>query len=142
MYKSKTTILVLLLLMSFGFTSDSTIPADSGQSLLNRESIWVDVTENTATIHHDQTLRNCGSVFDMQVAVDGYLITVTEFDNGMHAFCECYFDLSVTLENLMSSQIHGKYCMEWVFHEPSPDEDRTTYFMKMTYWLNLWSTLL
>lgn len=86
----------------------------------DRESITVDVNGSYASIFHNQTLRNCGSVFDMQVEIDDNLITLTEVDSGMPAFCECFFDLSVTVGPLGP----GEYTVE--VH--STDEYYQTYW--------------
>ena len=69
------------------------------------DSLWVEIDEDTMiTIHHDHTYRNCGSLFDMQVEIVGDQITITEVDIGQPAFCECYFDLSVTFGPLAPGQ--------------------------------------
>ncbi|MCK5076737.1 MAG: T9SS type A sorting domain-containing protein, partial [Calditrichia bacterium] len=64
------------------------------------DNIFVEVHEDTATIFHNNTERNCGSLFVMDVEFDEYQITVTEVDTGDYAYCMCYFDLSVTIANL------------------------------------------
>jgi len=61
------------------------------------DSLYVTVSGDTATIWHTLTYRNCGSLFVMDVQLEDTLITVTEVDTGAPAFCNCYFDLSVTI---------------------------------------------
>ena len=61
------------------------------------DSLFVTVSDDTATIWHTQTYRNCGSLFVMDVQLEDSLITVTEVDTGVPALCNCYFDLSVTI---------------------------------------------
>jgi len=72
------------------------------------DSLYVTVSSDTATFWHTQTHRNCGSLFVMDVDVDGYQVTVTEVDTGAYAYCHCYFDLSVTFGPLDP----GEYTVE------------------------------
>ncbi|MFQ6608739.1 MAG: hypothetical protein ACE5EE_09410, partial [Fidelibacterota bacterium] len=76
--------------------------------MAQEDSLYVTVTGDTATFWHTQTHRNCGSLFVMDVAVDGYQVTVTEVDTGAYAYCHCYFDLSVTFGPLDP----GEYTVE------------------------------
>ncbi|MBC8479818.1 MAG: right-handed parallel beta-helix repeat-containing protein, partial [FCB group bacterium] len=71
------------------------------------DSLYIEIQGDIVTLHHNQTYRNCGSEFDMQVDMENFQITVTEVDLGQPAFCECYFDLSVTFGPL----IPGNYAL-------------------------------
>ncbi len=72
------------------------------------DNIYTTISGDTVTIHHDQTRRNCCSLFDLQVTVDDSIITVTEVDTGEYCYCECSFDLSVAVTGLAA----GNYTVE------------------------------
>ena len=65
-----------------------------------QENIFVTIESDTVTVWHIGTNRNCCSLFDMNVQVDDSIITVTEVDTGAYCFCECLFDLSVSITGL------------------------------------------
>jgi hypothetical protein len=69
------------------------------------DSIYVTVNQDSVTIWHTSTLRNCASAIVMDVQVDSFEITVLEVDTTSElALCDCLFDLSVTLVQLPSGQ--------------------------------------
>ncbi len=69
----------------------------SGQA----DQIFTTINNDTVTIWHTGTNRNCCSLFDMQVAINGNMITVTESDTASElCYCTCDFDLSVSLTGL------------------------------------------
>ncbi len=64
-------------------------------------TIYADVENDTVTIRHNGSQRNCCSLFDMQVDMIDNQITVTEVDTaGGYCYCNCIFNLSVTLAGL------------------------------------------
>ncbi len=65
-----------------------------------QENIFVTIESDTVTIWHTETTRNCCSLFDLAVQVDDSIITVTEVDTGEYCWCECLFDLSVSITGL------------------------------------------
>ncbi|OQY29863.1 MAG: hypothetical protein B6244_02580 [Candidatus Cloacimonetes bacterium 4572_55] len=87
-----------------------------GQAAAQTDDIYAIVDGNTATIHHDATERNCGSIFVMDVQTVDNLITVTEVDTGMLAYCICIFDLSVTIGPLDP----GTYAVD-IYSTDAPD---------------------
>ena len=65
------------------------------------DSLWTEVSGDTVTIHHDNTERNCGALFDFSLAfIDSNIITVVEVDTGDMAFCNCEFDLELAIGGL------------------------------------------
>jgi len=69
------------------------------------DSIYVTVNQDSVTIWHTSTLRNCASTIVMDVQVDSFEITVLEVDTTTQlALCDCLFNLSVTLIQLPSGQ--------------------------------------
>ncbi len=79
-----------------------------------KETIFATVNGDTATIWHIGSYWNCASVFDIDVQIDEYQITVTEFVYEGAAFCMCYFDLSATIANLEA----GYYSVDVYSAEP------------------------
>ncbi|NQU27716.1 MAG: T9SS type A sorting domain-containing protein [Candidatus Marinimicrobia bacterium] len=73
-----------------------------------QENIFVTIEADTVTIWHTATTRNCCSLFDLAVQVDDSIITVTEVDTGDYCYCECLFDLSVSIAGLNP----GNYTVE------------------------------
>ncbi len=69
-------------------------------SIAQVDTIYATVYNDSVTIWHMNTFRNCGSLFDIQVDFDDYFITINEVDTGQLAYCMCYFNLSVTLASL------------------------------------------
>ena len=65
-----------------------------------QENIFVTINADTVTIWHTGTTRNCCSLFDLTAQVDGSIITVTEVDTGDYCYCECLFDLSISITGL------------------------------------------
>jgi len=78
------------------------------------DTIYATVNGDTATIWHIGTFWNCTSVFDMDVQIDKYQITVTEYVYEGIVHCLCYFDLSVTIANLEA----GYYSVDVYSIEP------------------------
>ncbi len=65
------------------------------------DSIYVTVDGNFTTIWHTETLRNCASLYDMNVHLSDSVITVMEVDTvGSIVDCLCYFDLAVSIGSL------------------------------------------
>jgi len=86
--KAKISILSLLFLFTHNaFTQDL---------------IYATVADDSVTIHHDETERNCGSLYMMGFEIDGNNIAIYETDTGFYAFCMCYFDLSLSINDLTS----------------------------------------
>ena len=85
-----------------------------------QDNIFVTIESDTVTIWHTVTTRNCCSLFDLTVQVDDSIITVTEVDTGGYCYCECLFDLSVSITGLDP----GTYTVE-IFGTDS---------MYQTYW--------
>ncbi|NOX46412.1 MAG: T9SS type A sorting domain-containing protein [Chlorobi bacterium] len=90
-------------------------------------NIFTEITADSVTIWHTETERNCFSVFDMQMALDGNHITLMETDTTGIAFCMCIFDLSVGIGNLEA----GDYSVDIYSLEPAyPD---TVYWGNTTF---------
>jgi hypothetical protein len=75
--------------------------------------LWTEVSNDTVTIHHDNTERNCGVLFDFSVTFpDSNIIVITEIDTGAVAFCVCEFDLELTIGGLSTgtwnAEIYGQ----------------------------------
>ncbi len=69
------------------------------------DSIYVTVQNDTATIWHTNIMRNCASDYIMDVQIIDYNITVFEVDTASQlAYCDCLFNLSVTLDQLNPGQ--------------------------------------
>ncbi len=65
------------------------------------DSLWTEVSGDTVTIHHDNTERNCGALFDFSITfLDSNIIEITEVDTGDMAFCNCEFDLELAIGGL------------------------------------------
>jgi hypothetical protein len=66
-----------------------------------QEAIYAVVQNDTVTIWHVETERNCASAYKMEFEIDGTDINLYEVDTvGPIALCLCYFDLSATLTDL------------------------------------------
>ncbi len=90
---------IFILLFNFAF----------GQS----DVLWTEVTGDTATIHHENTERNCGALFYFSISfIDSNIIQVAEVDTGDMAFCYCEFDLALTIGGLSAgtwtAEIYGQ----------------------------------
>jgi hypothetical protein len=73
------------------------------------DSIYVTVHNDTATIWHTQTERNCASKFRMDIHLNNFHILLMEMDTiGPIANCICYFDLSAKIGPLSS----GNYSVD------------------------------
>ncbi len=72
----------------------------TGTVFAQTDSIYTEVYSDTAIIWHTNSERNCGSLYDMDVSLDGDLFTITEVDTEDLAYCECIFNFSVTLTGL------------------------------------------
>ncbi len=64
------------------------------------DSIYTTIDADTVTIWHTGSTRNCCSIFNMDVTVNDSIITVTEIASGDLCWCECIFDLSVSITGL------------------------------------------
>lgn len=60
------------------------------------DSIYAIVSNDTVTLWHTQTERNCNASYQMLVDLYEYHMTWLESDTGDMVHCSCYFDLSVT----------------------------------------------
>jgi hypothetical protein len=67
----------------------------------SQEAIYAVVQNDTVTIWHVETERNCAARYKMEFDIIDYKINLFEFDTGTSANCLCYFDLSATLANLL-----------------------------------------
>jgi len=68
----------------------------------SQEAIYAVVQNDTVTIWHVETERNCGSAYKMEFDINGNDITLYQVDTvGAILFCMCHFDLSATLTNLL-----------------------------------------
>ncbi|MBT3252976.1 MAG: hypothetical protein HN995_12000 [Candidatus Marinimicrobia bacterium] len=65
-----------------------------------QDSLYTSISNDTLTIHHTGTERNCAALFTWDVTVVENLITVTEVDTGDQVWCMCYFDLQVSLTGI------------------------------------------
>ncbi len=75
--------------------------------------LWIEVSGDTVTIHHDNTERNCGVLFDFSVTfLDSNIIEIVEVDTGDIAFCVCEFDLELIIGGLSAgtwtAEIYGQ----------------------------------
>ena len=86
----KTKIFILSLLLLFTYNA------------FTQELIYATVSGDSVTIHHDETDRNCGSLYMMDFEINGNTITIYETDTGFYAFCMCFFDLSISINDLAS----------------------------------------
>mgnify|MGYP002638502685 FL=1 len=75
----------------------SLFPASTGFA---QGSLYTSISNDTLTIHHTGTERNCAALFTWDVSIVDHLITVTEIDTGDQAWCMCHFDLQVSLTGL------------------------------------------
>ncbi|MCF8368974.1 MAG: T9SS type A sorting domain-containing protein [Bacteroidales bacterium] len=67
-----------------------------------QEAIYAIVENDTVTIWHVETYRNCASSYVMEFGINGNEINLFQVDTiGPIALCMCYFDLSATLTNLL-----------------------------------------
>ncbi|MFH1852711.1 MAG: T9SS type A sorting domain-containing protein [Candidatus Neomarinimicrobiota bacterium] len=81
----------------------------SGAVRAQADSIFTVISGDTVTVWHQQTTRNCCSLFDLRVTMSDNLITITETDTAEYlCYCTCTFDLSVVLTGLGS----GFYVVE------------------------------
>jgi len=78
---------IFILLLNFAFSQT--------------DSLWTEVLGDAVTIHHDNTERNCGALFDFNVVfIDSNIIEIAEVDTGDMAFCNCKFDLELVIGGL------------------------------------------
>ena len=69
----------------------------SGVSLsLWSQNIYATVEGDTVTLWESFTLRNCGSMYKMEVELSDYHLDWYQVDTGDMAVCLCVFDLSVS----------------------------------------------
>jgi len=81
----------------------------NGFLICQTDSIFVEVINNTAIIHHNQNFQNCASKFQINLNLNDSYIEIIEVDTvGPIANCMCYFDLSATITNL----VPGEYLAE------------------------------
>ena len=67
------------------------------------DTIYTVVQDDSVTIFHDQTLKNCASLVRMDAYLENFRMTIIEADTiGPLANCMCYFDLSVKLGPLLA----------------------------------------
>lgn len=82
------------------------------------DSIFAIVSNDTVTLWHTFTNRNCGASYQMLVAQDDYQMTWLESDTGDMVKCLCYFDLSVTI----GPMVPGTYSVD-VYHTERWEQD-------------------
>ncbi|MFQ6677141.1 MAG: T9SS type A sorting domain-containing protein [Fidelibacterota bacterium] len=86
---------ILILLLNFAFSQT--------------DLLWTEVSGDTVTIHHDNTERNCGSLFEFSITfLDSNIIEITEVDTGNIAFCGCEFDLELMMGGLSTGTWTGE----------------------------------
>ena len=59
------------------------------------DTIYTIVEDDSVTIHQDQTFRNCGALYRIDVQLKNFTMNVFEVDTGQALRCMCYFDLFV-----------------------------------------------
>lgn len=92
----------------------------------SQDLIYTEIIGDTAIIHHDETERNCASLYDMNFTIDDNLITLYETDTaGQLAFCMCHFDLSAEISGLEA----GNYFVDVYSVEGGPPN-----FSDTLYW--------
>jgi len=64
------------------------------------DSIYVTIEQDTITIWHTNSTRNCCSLFELELNIMDSLIVMTEVDTGEYCFCECHFDFHIAFTGL------------------------------------------
>jgi hypothetical protein len=66
-----------------------------------QDNLYAVVENDSVTIFHDLSFRNCACTVNMDVQITNNLITITEIDTGGDvANCLCFFDFSVSINEL------------------------------------------
>ncbi len=93
-------------------------------SLAQSDFLWTEVSGDSVTFHHDETYRNCGALYTYDIQFgENQTLTITEIDTGDMVWCNCTFDLSVTLDGFSPG--------DWTAHIYALDQDQfgdTTYY--------------
>jgi len=74
--------------------------------------LYAEVHGDTVILHDDSAFRNCGALYEMQfIHYDGYTYRWFQNDQGVHAYCYCYFNNFVTIDSLKPGnyEVHTYY---------------------------------
>lgn len=87
-----------------------------------RDTLYVTVSTDTITFHHDRTKRSCEAAFDLRYTLEGSVFTLFEKDTSTSlSFCNCIYDLSLKVAGISS----GNYIVNFYGKDYAKD---TVYF--------------
>jgi hypothetical protein len=94
-----------------------------------QDLIYTEIVGDTVIIHHDETERNCASLYEIDFNIEDNLISLYEIDTaGQLAFCVCHFDLSAKISGLEP----GNYFVDVFSAEGGPPNFPDTLFWGST----------
>jgi len=80
-----------------------------GQKILYPpEAIKVQVKGDTVILSQDSVMRNCGAEYNMKVLIQADTLYWLQDDTGSAFSCDCYFNVSVTVDSVPTGQYTAK----------------------------------